>query len=597
MSEVGTLLRTVAGEDEWSRHAALERLRVEGLDSSGLSELREALKDDADASRRSAARMMLAALAAPESPDSEAALDLLRDSLGSRNADLRVLAASALGETGNHDAGADLIAALRDPDSNVVAAAADALGVLGHAAAIAPLSELGAEGDFWARAAAIVSLGRIRDARAIPVLARVAAEPGLEEPAIEALRVIGDPRALPVLEELATRAPIPALLAAGSILCAHPDVGAPGWVADRATSAAGELGERLEAEDDPAAARLLGIAAPPGALDDLLDRVPPHGSSEAAVAGVLAASPEPRADAILGRLQAVDAESRVTLLSLLPPLTAEAQIRRLLPFLDDPDSAVRAAAAASLGRAPAEGALPLLRAQLERKGAVPEVLRAMGGLGPDACLALAPLLDDPDPDVRCATADALTRCGGADTAGRLAEALDREDDRAVLASLLRAYGHVAAEGSVDRLADALSHPALEVRLAAIEGLAATGSPVALHALREPLAREAPENLAALRALGDLADPAGARLLEPFLASEDRDLRRTAAGAAVRLAGALPLDTLVRLSRDDDEWVRICAARALARAGAGGRDRLLELRREDPSAAVREETSRVLQGVE
>lgn len=597
MSDVGTLLRDVAGENEWSRHAALERLRAEGLEASALPELSAALNDEGDAGRRSAARVILAALASPDSPGSASALAVLRDSLRSANADLRVLAASALGETGNREAGGDLIGALGDPDSNVVAAAADALGLLGHARALDPLTDLAAGGDFWLRAAAVVSLGRIRDARAIPVLARVGGEPGLEEPVIEALRLIRDPRALPALETLAARAPLPALLAAGSILCAHPDVDPPTWVADRATAAATELGERLEADDDPAAARLLGIAAPPGALDDLLDRVAPHRSSEAAVAGVLAAPAGPRADAILDRLGAVDAETRGALLGLLPPLTSAPRIRRLVPFLDDPDSGVRAAAAESLGRAPSDRALPLLQAQLDRMGAVPEVLRAMGGLGSDACLALAPLLDDPDPEVRCATADALSRCGGPEMAERLAEALAREDDPGVLSSLLRAYGHVAGAGSVDRLGAALSHGAAEVRLAAIEGLAASGAAEALGPLRGPLARGAPETLAALRAVGDLGDPAGSALLEPFLASGDRDIRRTAAAAAVRLAASVPLDTAIRLSRDEDEWVRICGARALARRGPGGGGRLMEMRADDPSAAVRAEASRLLQGVE
>ena len=138
MSDLAVLLREIAGDDEWSRHEALERLRREGSGGVPLEQLRDALDDDDDASRRSAARMALAALASPASPDRRAAQEVLGRAVRSDHPDLRVLAASALGEAGDPGAVGHLVAALEDGDANVVAAAADALGVLGHPAGIAP---------------------------------------------------------------------------------------------------------------------------------------------------------------------------------------------------------------------------------------------------------------------------------------------------------------------------------------------------------------------------------------------------------------------------------------------------------------------------
>lgn len=595
MSDTARLLRSIAGEDEWTRHQALERLRSEGVPRGALQELRAALDDDGDASRRTAARMALAALASPGSPEQEEAQRVLREALGSDHVDLRVLAASALGEAADPAAAADLIAALGDSHPNVVAAAADALGVLGHADAVEPLSRLALAGDFWGRAAAVVALGRIGDPAALPTLSRLAAEDGLEEPVVEAVRRIDDPAGLAVLERLHARAGLPALLAAGAVLCSHPDVEPPAWLRDPAAAAADALRDRIAEHDDPAAARLLGLAAPPGALDLLLDLVGPPRYSEAAVAGVLATPPDLRIDPILDRLDDADAETSALLLSLLPPVDTPERIRRLVPLLDDPAPRVRAAAAESLARAPAAPTLPLLRARLDRAGAAPEVVRAMSGLGVDACLALTPLLGDPDPAVRTATADALARCAGAEVLAALDAALSREEDLGVRAALLRASGYAGGEAAIARLVPFLDHDAAEVRLAAIEALAATGAEAALGPLRRLLDAGDPDRLAALRALGDLAAPAGAPLLAPHLRSRNADVRREAAGAAVRLAAHLPPDAVRAMAEDQDEWLRICAARVLARRGARGRDPLQALADRDPSPAVRAEARRALEG--
>ena len=94
MSESTALLDSLRSDDSWTRHQTLERLRADGVGPDALAVLREAL-DDPVSDRRAAARMALAALASPGSPDEERALDGLRHDLRADSTDRRLLAASA----------------------------------------------------------------------------------------------------------------------------------------------------------------------------------------------------------------------------------------------------------------------------------------------------------------------------------------------------------------------------------------------------------------------------------------------------------------------------------------------------------------------
>ncbi|HSH44944.1 MAG TPA: HEAT repeat domain-containing protein [Longimicrobiales bacterium] len=179
MSEARDLLRSLAGDDEWIRHSTLQRLREEGFDGD-LERLKEALDDDADATRRNAARMALAALAAPGTPGADGALGVLLDALRSPHPDLRTLAAVAAGEAGNRAATPSLIERLDDTDINVAAAAAEALGALKDADAIEPLVDVARAADgFWLRSAAVAALGRIQDVRGLPGIRAASAVPAM----------------------------------------------------------------------------------------------------------------------------------------------------------------------------------------------------------------------------------------------------------------------------------------------------------------------------------------------------------------------------------------------------------------------------------
>lgn len=592
MSDLADLLDPVVGDDEWSRHRTLERLRAEGLSRAGMEALVAVFGTD-DSSRRSGARMVLAALAAPGSVVAGEAVRVLEKALGAPSEDVRVLAVSTLGEADNPEAGGALIRALDDPSPNVVAAAADSLGRLRHGPALHPLMDAARAPGLWVRASAVVALGRIGDERAIPALAEAARTPGLERPLVEALRRINHPDGLGPLARIRETAPREALVAAGAILAAHPDLEPPGWVVELAREEAEALRVMLVEEDDPAVARALGIAATPSAVETLCALVAPPRRSEAALTGLLAVPAGQRSRALLEHIPAADQEELVSLLSLLPAQSEPASIALLVPLLSDESETVRAAAAEVLARAPAERSLPLLAAELDRTGVAPEVVRALGGLGHDACAALLPLLADEAAAVRCAAAEALAHCGDAAIGPRLAGALEAESDPATRRALLRAVGHVGGGELVPVLVTALDDPDPEIRLAAIEGLGATGADAAIEPLAGVVGDTEMESLAAIRALGELGLPGAASVLAPLLSSPDVERRRAAARAAVAVAAELDPETLAALGRDDDEWVRVAAVRLLARHAPEARARLERIAGEDPSAAVRDEARRAL----
>ena len=592
MSELNRLIDEIVGEDEWSRHQALERLRQEGASQEDVGRLLDALRGD-NASRRSGARMALAALASPESPAREAAQETLREALSSSDPDLRLLAASALGEAGTIAAGPALVDALDDPDDNVAAAAADALGELGYAPALDPLVRLATTSDFWVRAAVIVALGRLRDERAVPTLTELARTPGLEPPLVEAVRSISHPEGLGTLEVIASTAPMEAMVAAGAILCAHPDVEPPEWVVRQARHEVDALRVRFLEEDDPALARLLGLSADDEAIETLVSLVGPPRRSEAALTGLLAVPPEERSAAVLDHLDDAVPEELPSLLALLPSQQEPEQVARLVPYLSHGDAAVRSAAAEALARAPAEQALPVLNAELGDHGFRPEVVRAMGGLGEMTCGALLPLLDDPEPAVRRAAADALSRCGVASVAGPLREALERESDLDVRRSILQAVGRAAGEDAVELLAWEARSEDPETRLVAVEALGSTGAAAAAEPLIEALHGPVNERLAALRGLERLAVPETAEPVEQHLDADDPEERRAAARALVPLARSLDPELARRVAGDEDEWVRLFSARISSEMGEAGRLLLERLAAEDPAPMVRAEARRLL----
>jgi HEAT repeat protein len=595
-------LAAAADERPWVRDGVLHALPRLPHARLLLPSLEAALRAGDDAGRRNAARSVLAVLAAPGGLPGALRM-LARLARHDPDGDVRLLAASALGESGNPAARPGLEAALEDADANVAAAAADALGTLRDPRSVDPLAAVVAGGDPWRALAAVFALGRIGAARALPALAAAAGDPLLAGAAVEAIGELGDPAGLDALRPAAAgddgelrRAALQA--AAGLIPSAPPPP--PPWLRAAAAREAAHWAARWAAGEDAdaCAAVLLGVAGTAEAAEALADALG-DGERGPAAAGALGLLPAEVALAVLlPRIAAADAATREELLAALPPLPDRAAAERVAALLGDADPEVRATAAEALGRAlPAAEVRDLLsRVLREDPARRPGAALALGRIPGGACDLLLPLLDDPSAETRRAAAEGISRCPQADARARVAAALGRETDPAAVRALAAA---LAATGGAEAVAP-LARLALEgdagARFAAVRALGRTGAAEALPVLLEVLAgADGPGvEAAALAALGELGDPRAADAVARRLEGGDRDLRRVAAVALRRMAPAGAAERLVRALGDADWRVRLAAARTLERVEAPeAADALREVRAHDPDPLVRRAAARAL----
>ena len=185
---------------------------------------------------------------------------------------------------------------------------------------------------------------------------------------------------------------------------------------------------------------------------------------------------------------------------------------------------------------------------------------------PGAERAIAPLLEDPDPDVRAAATHALACC--------------RSEEAA--AALLRSLrdGHVDPERVVERLTagwavgpllTALREPSFKaVRPWLAEGLGLAGDVRAEGPLVELLAGgDEEERIRACRALGRLGRPTSSAAFVKALRDPSPSVRTQAARALGEFRDSRGVYALVGLLGDSSWWVRARAAEALRELGEPG----------------------------
>jgi cyclophilin family peptidyl-prolyl cis-trans isomerase/HEAT repeat protein len=434
-------------------------------------------------------------------------------------AEVRVMAAFALGLLGDAGAAPALMTALSDPDPRVQGRAAEALGLIGHgpaAGAIAgmasqhvragALAGIAADDETWPLAPpveavrlgvfALVRLDAFDELRAVVIgadglpasdwwplayalqrIARPAAVPTLRTWltrggattrafAARGLGVLKAADARPTLETLAAdeRQPLGVRVQAVRALAAIDSPQSAPALAALFTKAP-VLALRLEA------ATALGAVADPAAAEVLVDflehRTPPlRAAAQAALA---------RADAetfltVLSGLD-VDPEWRVraALATTLGTLGKEAASLRLGQLARDADARVRAAALTSLARVGAAGADTLLTAELQHKDPVVRAAAARGLATLEAVAAVPALtraLDasraDPTYVARTAVLAALTALDAA-AARPLVQAALADPEWAVrvrAATLLREIDPASTAGP-QRPAPAPANPALD----------------------------------------------------------------------------------------------------------------------------------------
>lgn len=325
-------------------------------------------------------------------------------------------------------------------------------------------------------------------------------------------------------------------------------------------------------------------------------------------------------------------------------------VRHVRPLLGDPKPAVRAGSAATLLKlGPQPRALSTLQqmARADDVDARVEAVKAFADWGDRSAVGpVAAALDDPQPAVRRAAAAALAQIGDPQCLSVLVRALGESDRlvREAVASSIGVFGSDALDATVEALADpeleagailALTHLPVESQADTIRDCARERIDQALryHDRWRPVHRWAREHdsaqlladslqqvsdrygINALRLLGTLADREAFEAAISSLGSSDQGQWANAVeildsvsdrhtvrpllrmwepgidGARVDHTGPL-LESL----RDADPWVRACAA--LAAGGVGAEEissALTALARDDPEETVREAAANALTG--
>jgi HEAT repeat protein len=188
---------------------------------------------------------------------------------------------------------------------------------------------------------------------------------------------------------------------------------------------------------------------------------------------------------------------------------------------------------------------------------------------PGAEAEVAPLLSDPDPDVRLATVAALSEVGTAEAAAALIDALAREDlpPARLVERLGSAWAAPVVHAALEReLSQSTEAP--RAQLAQALGLASySAAEPCLLALLERGSRE--ERISAARALGRAGSERSIPALMGALASEDWVLRAQAARSLGQLHADVAVEELTGCLSDRAWWVRKQAGHALRHLGGRG----------------------------
>lgn len=261
------------------------------------------------------------------------------------------------------------------------------------------------------------------------------------------------------------------------------------------------------------------------------------------------------------------------------PASEEISLAALVRALDDPEAAVRAAAASALAKA--------------------------GAQAQTASPALVARLRDPDENVRLRAADALVVIGPtAASLPQLIRMLEGEAApvRAVAARVVAAMGP-AGRDAVPSLTAALGEPDDVTRTAAAVALAQIGpeARTAVPALLAVMAAPGDARFRAVEAVGLIRDPRAVAALCRALGDSNADMRWQAARALGRVGPPARscAPALLRALDDASSDVRMAAVRALPRLGVP-RDQLLpalDRLRKDPNDEVRTEAAQAMKKLE
>lgn len=165
-------------------------------------------------------------------------------------------------------------------------------------------------------------------------------------------------------------------------------------------------------------------------------------------------------------------------------------------------------------------------------------------------MRLSQSLHDPDPGRRAATADALALWGHEVVANLLVEALERDSDPQVRASIAMALGKIGDKTAVRALIVALSDTSIWVQRAAADALGAIAAPEAVSALEKAMQSGQPLLKSSIVcALGHMPTARAREILARCTEDEDSALRWYAARGLSVIGNTSSLPALQRLLDD------------------------------------------------
>ena len=516
------------GDASWRvRKAAVECLAAAPEDWPVADHLLRALADDENPGRRNAAvealvrigrRVVDALLGASESPD----------------VDVRKLVVDALAGIGSERATPRLAALLDDEDPNVRGAAADALAAIGGTTALDALqtTALREREEPLVRFAALRGLGRLEAPLTASDLASALADPLLRPVAFGVLGRTPDPEGFEVLLKgleagsRATReAAIEGLLRVVSRSDPEEADQRVASIRDAARCAQNALDDAvLRLADADLGTRILlaqflGIVAIPDVVLPLLRAARADEALAEVAIGALESLGAIGEDRIDHQWDAIDIALRAQACEVLARTNGPRGAARLIAALDEPDPALRIAAASALARRGEAGAVVVLVRRLQLVADDPE---------PEADEERAALIDAL---VKIATAPAASASAATNPALEMLAASFERAGEPVRLAIARVLGEVGGPHHASLMALLVQDPSAVVRRAAVGALTHMPREARSEALRLALADEAaPVRVAAAAALGCDADPDALDALERLLRDEDAGVRAAAVRA-------------------------------------------------------------------
>ena len=529
-------------------------------------------------------------------------LEQIRSYLQDADPDMRIYAATILGNSGSTQAFSDLKGILDDPEENVRYVGVEALGKIRNPLAVPFLLDM--LKDPWAKYPAIEALGALRACEALEPLIAIGQEDTTVRPAVvEALGAIGHAGAVDFLigvlgsEDNDLR--IEALDALVKIESAGP-CGVFSRLAQRPSLAVPTALGALKSGDPlkrKAALRVLGqigtafhMKAVSDHLGDETDGVAAEARS--ALEHLGARHPDELA-ALYQNNSDVIQQQIVEIAGAVGGPTAG---RLLAEALEHPDTSVREAAAKSLGAVSSDLAVDRLAAHLNdldwkvRKACIEGIGQSVSQ---QTMAELARLLGDDSPEVRDAAADALARQGENHVWRYVRPLIDCPEPQA-RAAAVRCIGQIDTDQMRGLLIRALKDPDPSVRRVAAE---AAGRYQVTSAVKRLIASLVDDDWmvrkAAATALGRISGRHAAEPLRNALGDGNLWVRYAAVEALGRIGDTAVIDSLRAVACNDEVPVRIAAVESLATLQDPGLDSILDRMLDDPDIEIRMTAENVL----